>query len=97
MISRGIPRTLSSQAVDGVADSWLGQIGQVQTMESCPVDSLAWTHHRRIIHEQAPLRWADFQHSRIRQGARSRQGGPPSRIGEERMGRVTLEEECSRA
>ena len=55
------PGLYLTQAVQGVAVSWLGQSGQIQTIESSPVDSLAWTHYRRIIHEHAPLCRADFQ------------------------------------
>ena len=57
------PGLYLTQSIHGVAVSWLGQSGQVQTMESSPVDSLAWIHYRRIIHEHAPLRRADFQQS----------------------------------
>ena len=57
------PGLYLTQAVHVVAVSWLGQSGQVQTMESSPDDSLAWTHYRRIIHEHGPLRRADFQQS----------------------------------
>lgn len=46
------------------------------------------------MHHSAGQIFSNLQRGRIRQGARSRQGGPPSCIGEKRMGRVTLKKEC---
>ena len=38
------------------------KVGQFQAIESSSIDSLAWTHYRRMIHEHARLRREDFQH-----------------------------------